>query len=196
MPISISSTQASAVPMPCTDQDDDCFSELLQQVGAGDTAAFDKIVSRWKNPLIGFFQRSTFNREDAEDLAIATLTKLYFSAPNYRPIASFPTYLFTIARNQLINFHRRNRSRPTTSLNEHPVEMAELPSPMNETEEWLERGLKRLPEKARTALLLYAQQGLSYQEIANALGQSLPATKVLIHRARQQLKSILESSAL
>lgn len=194
MPISLTTIPATSATMQYADQDDRS-AELLQQVGAGDTAAFDGIVSRWKNPLIGFFQRSTFCREDAEDLAISTLTKVYFSAPRYRPVSTFPAYLFTIARHQLINFHRKNRSRPTSSLTEDPPDTAEVRSTLNETKEWLESGLRHLPEKARTALLLYAQQGLSYQEIADTLGQTLSATKVQIHRARQQLKSILQSSA-
>lgn len=195
MSISLTTAPGTSGTMQCTDQDDRS-AELLQQVGAGDTAAFDSIVSRWKNPLIGFFLRSTFCREDAEDLAIATLTKVYFSAPRYRPVSTFPAYLFTIARHQLINFHRKKRPHLISNLADELPETAEPPSTLNETEEWLERGLRQLPEKMRTALLLYAQQGLSYQEIADSLGQSLPATKVQIHRGRQQLKSILESSPL
>lgn len=178
--------------MACADQKDPS-AELLLKVGAGDTAAFNAIVARWKNPLISFFQRSVGSRADAEDLAISTLTKIYFNAASYRPSGSFPAYVFTIARRQLISFHRKNQARPQLAP---AKEMPELTAPtahQQETEEWLEQGLKQLPEKGRTALLLFAQQGLTYAEIADTLNQSLAATKVQIHRARQQLKSILES---
>jgi RNA polymerase sigma-70 factor (ECF subfamily) len=64
---------------------------------------------------------------------------------------------------------------------------------LSELEEVFQRAMERLPEKSRTALLLVVQQQMAYPEAATALGITENALRVLVHRARQLLKTEMEA---
>lgn len=175
----------------------DSGQDSMRLLAEGDLKALQSLVDRWKQPLCSFFYRSVFNQEDAEELALRTFEQLYRGASRYRPIAPFPSYLFTIARNQLIS-HARRRKLKTTELTsapeaidpDQPAQTAER----KEAAQLLEKGLAQLSEPYRTPLLLFVQQGLSLQEVSDVLNQPLSRTKVQIHRARKQLKSFIETA--
>ena len=171
----------------------------MQALAGGDTAAMDCLLKRWWKPLMSYFLRSTHSAADAEELTLSTLTRLYHSAPRYRPGSSFSAYLFTIARNLLISHLRRegyrrqslvsledlpDRKQPADEGSEHPI---------NETREQFEQLLELLPEVQRTALLLRVQQSLPYEAIAEVTGLSVSATKTCLYRARQTLKAHLRN---
>ncbi len=168
-------------------------SLALQRVGEGDLKALRWLIEEWKQPLIGFFYRSTRSHADAEELTFQTFEKLHRSAPRYRPSAKFSTFLFTIARNLLITHHRKRSARPTLI---EATAAPELTSPrqtdLHDWDEVLEIALTSLDENQRTPLLLATREGLSYAEIARVLRISPANVKVRIHRARQNLKTKLK----
>jgi len=133
------------------------------------------------------------DRHQAEDLTSETFVRAW-TAPEPIRSATVKGYLFTIARNLWLQGLRRSR---------HQVEMEEtLPDPapgpaeMTESTTQLERWLARLeqvPEVNRTALWLRAVEGFSYEEIAEALGVSVAAVKVKIHRARRALLDVKDA---
>jgi RNA polymerase sigma-70 factor, ECF subfamily len=105
--------------------------------------------------------------------------------------ATVKAYLFAIARNLYRQGLRRTRRR--TVLNEGLAD--EGPGPHAEAAARAElddvlRALQSLPEPDRAALLMRAQDGMAYEEIAAALGLSLAATRVKVHRARVRLASL------
>lgn len=164
---------------------------LMLRVGAGDEAALEKLIDRWKNPLMNFFYRSLGSRETSEDLAQMVFIRLYRAGPTYKPIARFSTFIFHIARRLLLNEYRRQQRKPS-----HATDPAELKSAddgrsgqrIMEIEEGFSHALRNLPEKHRTAILLFKQQELSYKEMAKVMGATESAVKTWIYRARQDLK--------
>lgn len=161
----------------------------------GDESALTEIIERWKNPLLNFFYRSIQDYEASEDLAQLVFIRLYRAASTYEPRAKFSTYLFHIARRLLINEFRRQQRKPLVAVDPqdlHAVDEATSERTMQEIEEAFQYALKDVPEKQRTALLLFKQQELSYQEIAELMGATESAVKTWIFRARHSLKQALK----
>ena len=137
-----------------------------------------------------------------------TFLRLCRGAPTYEPRTAFRTWLYQIATNVARNEVRRReysvRKEPLTALTSRrqnrgrdrenggdlgsPEGMAEA----RQTEEIVQSALGRMPEKQRAALLLSRHHGLSYQEIAGAMGLRVGAVKSLIHRATGTLRKHLD----
>ncbi len=164
----------------------------MQRVALGEETALASLIERWQTPLFRFFHRSLVNHADAEDLAQQVFIKLHSSASRYKPTAKFSTYLFTIARNLLLDELKRQERRPLVPVD--PSELrVETPArdPRDEIDEALEVCLAQLPETQRTALLLRVQRELSYKEIATVMKASEAVVKTWIHRARQITRETL-----
>ena len=119
----------------------------------------------------------------AEDLMQDTFVKATRSMGGYRG-GNPRSWLFSIARSVFIDDTRRRRAIPVDEIEEQGVvdsDVAELIV--------IERSLSKLPERQRTALLLADKAGLSYAEVAEAIGCSDAAVKVLIHRARMSFRA-------
>src|SRR5262245_55291104 len=93
-------------------------AELYLEAGRGDAAAFSLLVSRYTDELLGFFRRRVRD-EAAEDLLQETFLRLHKAAPRFVPQASFRTFLYTIARNLALNFHRD--ARPSVAIGLEPA---------------------------------------------------------------------------
>lgn len=179
----------------------------MLRVQRGDLAAFETLVERYRQPIFSFIQRTLQNLDDSEDLAQQVFVQAWKASGRYRVAARFSTWLFTIARNLCLNELRRRGRHPTESLDapretqegpverEFPVTDAEPVTGeilLGELEARIEEALGDLPEVQRSALLLFREKDLSYDEIARILGVSISATKSLIHRARETLKRRLK----
>lgn len=194
------------MPAPLPPQPDP-DAALMLRVKAGDRAAFTALVEKYRQPVMNLIYRTVPDVTEAEDLAQAVFLQVFKSAHRYEPAAKFTTWLFTIARNLALNEIRRRSRHPAGSLDTPHPEHADQPqrqyedtklcSPPDallhgELERKIADALAALPETQRTALLLYREQELSYEEISGVLGCSLSATKSLIHRARETLKEQLK----
>jgi RNA polymerase sigma-70 factor, ECF subfamily len=170
---------------------------LMLRVGTGDEQALAQLIERWKNPMINFFYRSLGSYESAEDLAQVVFIKIFRAAPKYRATAKFSTFLFYIARRLLINEYRRSQRKPLESVDPaelHAVDPARSDREVAEIEEVFAKALRSLPEKQATAILLFKQQGLSYEEIAQTMDASVGAVKTWIFRARETLKEEMKEN--
>ena len=119
----------------------------------------------------------------AEDLMQDTFVKATRSMSGYRG-GNPRSWLFTIARSVFIDDTRRRRAVPVDEVEDTGVMDADVTERM-----LIERSMSRLPERQRTALLLTDKAGLSYAEVAEAIGCSEAAVKVLIHRARVSFRA-------
>lgn len=180
---------------------------LMLRVKQGDWSAFEELVNKYKQPVTNLIYRTLPDATEAEDLAQNVFLQVFKSAHRYEVSAKFTTWLYTIARNLCLNEIRRRSRHPAESLDAAHPEHEDQPArqfedvrtfspPDNvlhtELEDKIEEALTRLPENQRTALLLYRQKELSYEDISGVLGCSLSATKSLIHRARETLKQQLK----
>lgn len=119
----------------------------------------------------------------AEDLMQDTFVKATRSMGGYRG-GNPRSWLFSIARSVFIDDTRRRRPVPVDEIKEEGVVDTDVAELM-----LIERSLSKLPERQRTALLLADKAGLSYAEVAELIGCSLGAVKVLIHRARVSFRA-------
>jgi RNA polymerase sigma-70 factor (ECF subfamily) len=180
---------------------------LMLRVKRGDRAAFEQLVEKYKQAVLNLVFRTLPDPTEAEDLAQNVFLQVYKSAHRYRASARFSTWLYTITRNLTLNEIRRRTRHPTESLDQPHPERPEEPRHQfsdqrragpdgsclhRELEAKVEAALRDLPEKQRLAILLYREDELSYEQIAEVLGCSLSATKSLIHRGRETLKQRLK----
>jgi RNA polymerase sigma-70 factor (ECF subfamily) len=187
-----------SMPRPDTAKIEAIDSLCMRSTAQGDRKAFANLVERWQTRLINFFYRSTGNRADAEDLAQETFVELYRSASRYEARGSFRAFIFTLARRRLIDNYRKKSRRPLEYLDPTEFIMEQQAEPTDhcdEIEEAFHQALSTLPDNQRIAILMLQQQGLSYEEIAEALDASLSAVKTWIHRARTHLREALKDFA-
>lgn len=182
-------------------------SQLMLRVKHGDMGAFESLVEKFKQPVMGLVYRTLRDADEAEDIAQTVFIQVYKSRDRYQPSARFSTWLFTIARNFCLNEIRRRVRHPADALDQPlndsddtvgtlipdaTVRNAGDQSLSGELERKVDEAVRDLPELQRTALLLCREEDVSYEEIAEVLGTSLSATKSLIHRARETLKARLK----
>ena len=84
--------------------------QRMYQVSQGDEGALKELISKWKNPVFAYFQRSLGNLADSEELTQKVFFRVFRASGKYHPSAKFSTWLFTIARNLLID-EIKKRSR-------------------------------------------------------------------------------------
>lgn len=193
------------IPDPVPPDEDAALMLLVRQ---GDVAAFTQLVEKWKQPVTGFVFRLLPDADEAEDIAQGVFIQLWKTASRYERQARFSTFLFTIARNLCLNEIRRRTRHPAESLDARlepegesvPGQFpdagqvpADEESQRRELVTKVDEALADLPEKQRVALALCREGDLSYEEIAVVLGTTVPATKSLIHRAREILKLRLKA---
>jgi len=163
----------------------------------GDVQAFETLFHKWKRPLISFLYRSIGNISEAEEIALEVFVKIHQSIHRYKPTAKFSSYLFFIGRRLMLNHFRKHNRKPLDIIDPSDLSFihqtaAEDANTLREMEESMQAALMKLPELQRTALLLMIQQQLQPHEIAKIIGKKPSATRVMIHRARETLKTELE----
>jgi RNA polymerase sigma-70 factor, ECF subfamily len=181
----------------------DDFS-LVQKCIDGDTGAYRHIVDRYKDPIARVIYSMVQSDADVEDLTQEVFIKAYKSLSGFKFDSSLRTWLYRIAVNHTLDYLRKKklvrilsldgidewllgRLRGTTQRTER------VPEEINraETKELIDWGLSKLPNDQKSVLVLRELEGMRYDEIAYALGISVPAVKSRLFRARSELKRIL-----
>jgi len=167
--------------------------KLMERYANGDAGAFDELYARHRGPLYRYFIRQVNDRASANDLYQGAWEKIIRSRDRYRSSSRFTVWMYTIARNHLVDHYRG--MRPAAQ-----VEMDELsdqnPGPVEgvidcEQNEQLLAGISALPEEQRTALLLKLETGLKMEEIAKVTGTSIETVKSRLRYAVGKLKRSL-----
>jgi len=154
---------------------------------------FTDLYSRYAQDVFRFALFLSGNRALAEDIAAETFARALTAGDRIRP-GSVKAYLLAVARNLFLDW-TRTQGRATSLSDEH-LEAADLmPNPEVVAAGRLDleamlAALQHLPERERAALLMSAWDGLPHEQIAAALGCSISAVKVRIHRARLRLRHL------
>jgi RNA polymerase sigma-70 factor (ECF subfamily) len=152
-----------------------------------DALDFGSLYERYSGDVFRFALYLTGNRADAEDIAAETFARAW-SAPGGIRLPTVKAYLLMIARN--LNLERYRRAGRTAALETAVADRGKGPeaSAIDRDEvRAVLSALARLPEADRSALLMRAVGGLSYQAIGAALGLSDVAVRVKVHRVRLRL---------
>jgi len=181
--------------------------QLMERVNGGDREALSELFHRHQKPLYNFFLRGFGHPQDAEDLAMETLLRVFRHGDHFQGGGSFKAWLYRLALNVSRDRGRRVRRRPEVTASSMEEQWAALEDEREEQQpeamalrtsfaSTVRAAVRELPEKERAALLLREYQQLSYAEIGAALGASLPAVKMLLVRARGRVKKRLEAGRL
>lgn len=173
-------------------------SKLIERAKRGDTEAFGQLFDRYFDEIFRFLSAQIGRREDAEDIAVDVFRRTWEYLPRYKDKGySFSAFLFSAARNALIDYYRRNNRR---SQNE--VELDEsLPDGHDNPEDAvllarqyqeLYSALKRLPKNYREVLVLRFINDYSLEEIARIMRRKPGAVRVMQHRALKALGKLID----
>ena len=170
--------------------------QLVALFRAGNDAAFSVIHDRYRQRLFVYSRQMLGgSRQDAEDALQDVFLRAYSSLRvNDRPV-SLRAWLYRVAHNRCID-HLRKPVPPAADLLEtsrRPVHDPTIEAERRDDLRRLIADIRRLPDQQRSALLMREMDGLSYAELAEALGVSLQAVKSLLVRARIGLVEAVEA---
>jgi RNA polymerase sigma-70 factor (ECF subfamily) len=172
--------------------------ELIESCLSGNQDDFTELVNRYKNLVYSIILRQTRDSEEANDLAQDVFFKVYRNLRSYTPAFRFSTWVMRITGNHIIDQHRKKKAE-TVPFEAHMAEdtgMATEASPESvyirrEQTERINKIVAGLPDMYKVPVVLYHQQGLSYQEISDIIGEPLSKVKNRIFRGRKLLKEML-----
>jgi RNA polymerase sigma-70 factor (ECF subfamily) len=174
---------------------------LTQRVRDGDSDAFEEIFRIYHARIYNYVYRLVEDAEEAQDLAQESFLKAYRALRRGAQPENLSAWLYRIASNTCLDALRRRRLirwQPLDNLlavlqaagSRSPEEQALQSERRAEQQGEVERILARLPPRYRMYLILREREGLSYQEIAAATGDSLDTVKVTLYRARERARQI------
>ncbi len=161
---------------------------------AGDRAAFARLVDAYYDRLHRWLVQLTRDRHKAEDLAQETFLKVLANLHSFRQGSNFRAWLFRIAHNNFVNLKRADR-KATQTLADEPADDL-LPGPevtaMDREElRAVAAAVNELAPEFRSALLLRADEGLSFKEVAAVLNITEETARWRVFKARQRVVAAL-----
>ena len=180
---------------------------LMQAFAQGNMKAFEQLYDRHETGVWRFVFRSVQNNAVTDDLVQELWFSVTRSAASYEPTAKFKTWLFTMARNRVIDHVRTAKNHASIDAeNEEGESMfSDLAAdsrlgPLRqvssrEQAKALLDAIEQLPEDQREAFLLQAEGDMSVEEIAAAIGVTFETAKSRLRYARNKLKTLLADFA-
>ena len=182
--------------------------ELVLHAQKRSEAHFNALVDRYTQMVYRLAYGITGRSQDAEDIVQETFLKVFIHLDRFSPSkGTFKSWLLTIARNQSINvfsllkrnvlriFNEGDPDQTSLQYSENPLteHQQDVESLLSAKQEFfkVKQALDQLPERQKTALMLKAQENMSYEEIAAVLKTSVSSVESLIFRARRRLLEII-----
>lgn len=174
MGTAIGALMADATAAPSDEQ-------LVARSIGGDVGAFNDLVSRWEGSLYKFVYRYLGDAEEARDICQEAFIRAYTNLDRFRGQAKFSSWLYQIALNLCRSQFRRQKARPTVSIDEDEQQnhlrivpdAAITPDDTaitNERARALQEAISELPDNQRSVIILKEYHGLKFREIAELLG--------------------------
>jgi RNA polymerase sigma-70 factor (ECF subfamily) len=179
--------------------------ELVEACQAGESSAFDLLVSRWEDKIRGAAYRLLGSEEEARDAAQEAFLKAYRALPGFKGEARFSSWLYQIVMNLCRDRLRRRKGRHLVSLEAleevGPVIASRDPAALDlvrqlDLRRAVQRAIGALPEEQREILILKEYQGLTFLEIAQALELPVSTVKTRLYRGLGQLRLRLEDEGI
>lgn len=173
---------------------------LVERAQQGDRRAFDLLVLKYQQRIVKLVMRYVRDPADAMDVAQEAFIKAYRALPNFRGESAFYTWLYRIAINTAKNYLVAAQRRPVEyeldlqGQEHHEVtprlrddETPEGLAMQDELRSAVEAAIATLPEELRTAIMLREIEGMSYEEIAQAMDCPVGTVRSRIFRAREAI---------
>ena len=179
--------------------------ELVQRVQAGDKNAFDVLIIKYQQRIINVITGFVHDPVEAQDVAQEAFVKAYRAIPNFRGDSAFYTWLYRIAINTSKNHLTARARRPPTSdvdaadaTNVYDApELKEFETPesnlvSDELEQAIHQAIDELQEDTATAIKLREFEGMSYEEISEAMECPIGTVRSRIFRAREAIEQRIQ----
>ncbi len=173
---------------------------LVERAQRGDKRAFDMLVRKYQQRIMKVLSRYVRDPMEVQDLAQETFIKAYRALPRFRGDSAFYTWLYRIAINTAKNhIVSQGRRPPQSDIDATEAEtyegesaLKEYASPerevlRDEIKETVFRAIDELPEDLKTAITLRELEGMSYEEIADAMECPIGTVRSRIFRAREAI---------
>jgi RNA polymerase sigma-70 factor (ECF subfamily) len=184
--------------------------ELLQQAQAGDMDAFAELQSRLEAPIRRFVWRLIGTHPEEDDIVQDSIVAFYLNLDRIQPADNLRPYLFRIVRNRCYDLLRKLRRFDPLSLDEEPVTgwgalhetLVSDESQPDDVAHWLmlhmevQAAMNRLPELQRQTLILFAEEKLTYNEIAEVMNASIGTVKSRLFYAKRALRQLLSAETV
>lgn len=170
--------------------------KLYKDFLLGNQEAFDKLIDKYRKNVICFINNFVKNIDIAEDLAQDVFVYILINRKEYDFKYSMKTYLYTIARSRALNCMKKEKRIITLE----DIDYTDRQNYINEIEEGIfskekielvHNAINKLKIKQQRAIYLAEIEEMSYDEISKILGKTVSQTKMIIYRARKNLKNIL-----
>lgn len=177
---------------------------LMARYVEGDEKAFETVYRRHRTRLRRFFARQCGSEATGQELAQEVWFRVIRAVQNgnYTTDGRFAPYLYRIARNHLIDWYRKTGSYreieiDETTENETESAMLESSGARNPEQAYGDKqavqnvmaAIEELPQEQRTAMMMYLESDMSYEEIAEATGTNRETVKSRLRYARQTLRN-------
>jgi RNA polymerase sigma-70 factor (ECF subfamily) len=181
--------------------------DLVRRCQAGDTEAFDELVTRYRTRVFSMIYNMVHNEQDAWDLAQDSFLKAWKSIKRFRGRSSFYTWIYRIVMNVTIDWLRKKHVKGAGTEFDDAIQLREV-DPASQTVpktealpyETMERGeiriridqaIAQLSPEQRAVILMKEIEGMQYHEIAEALGCSIGTVMSRLFYARKKLQTLL-----
>jgi RNA polymerase sigma-70 factor (ECF subfamily) len=174
--------------------------QLISRCQQGDQEALKEIFDKYHKKVYRIAYGVVRHREEALDIVQEVFVKLFRSIKNFKGRSHFYTYLYRMVMNTAIDHSRKMGKQFVSSLDEEgsfePSEEIEKgPERIllrKELEEKVKWAMDKLPTEQKVALLFREVEGLSYQEMADAMGCSIGTVMSRLHYGRKRMQELLK----
>jgi RNA polymerase sigma-70 factor (ECF subfamily) len=170
--------------------------ELVERCRRGEVGAFEELVERYKNLVFAMITRTLPDRSQTEDLAQDVFLRIHRGLPYFRGEARLSTWIYRIVVN--VCTQDRGRGMSSVSLDDANARVstpaaADRHADDLELRDRLEKAIAQLPAQYRLLIAAHYLRGVQYEELAEAMNMPLGTVKTQLHRAKRQLRMLLET---
>ena len=170
---------------------------MVEAVQAGDVGCFTTLVNRYMEPAYAVSLSILRQEQDAEDAVQAAFIRSLERIGQLRPGSRFGPWFYRVLRSTCLNLRRREALRTPSELTDAAAASDDPHRELERTDarERVLDALARLPERQRTAVLMYDLEGYDHAEIAEVLDIAVGTSRANLHHGRQALRRIMGSGA-
>lgn len=178
---------------------------LVQELKEGNEAAFKQVVDNYQNMVYNTCLAIVKSEEDAEDISQDVFVQVFQSIHSFKGESKLSTWIYRIATTKSLDFERKKKRKKRFGfvrsifgddsqvvVNPPDFQHPGIVLDKKENASILFKAIDQLPENQRIAFILNKVEGLSYQEVSEVLDTSVSSIESLLHRAKNNLRKILE----
>ncbi len=182
--------------------------DLVKRCQAGETEAFDELVTRYRTRIFAMIYNMVHNEQDAWDLAQDSFVKAWKSIKRFRGKSSFYTWIYRIVMNVTIDWLRKKQVKGAGVEFDDAIQLREVnpasrtlpkadPAPSermerSEVRAKIDKAIAQLSPEHRAVILMKETEDMQYHEIAEALGCSIGTVMSRLFYARKKLQNLLK----